>query len=576
MDNNKLSNYDLCMLEHLTYMKAESQRKAWENVGINIDDLSEGTSLQTFLDGISDETLEKLDKMGNTYQGGDFISGNEWAAILRYMKNNEKIKSLSLTDTMSKDDTLLALCFSEGNESKSAIVAFKGTASNEEWGDNVEVIDVSDTQAQVDAYNYVDNLRYDDITVVGHSKGGNKAMYCSIRSDKVSKCVSMDGQGFSDKFLKNYAVQIAANSNKIINISYCSDYVHGLMIQIPGSNQIYTGTGYGSNGVRDAAECHSPNSLFTYTITTDENSNQILNVTNDFVEGEETRSIFTIRSFTEYLIYSDCPNKSKMVSYLTQIVGGGLDKIFDNIMNSQDTNSAALFVAYFIKYLNEANVSPEEVWILLVDIHVIDTVGDKTLVKMLENKFNINLSKYNIDDLMLLRLLFSYFKGNESDQNYVIAKLINTFKNEDPKSKELVSKILKSLKSHYDSINFNLSQKTEVENLIKNWIRLFNGENDNLALFTLLGGAVLANGSFGMQYGMEGIRITLNKLEELINIYSDESFVIESNISGKAYDKIQELNRTYNRLNSIIIDMIKNVYNQIKAVQEAVITLENV
>lgn len=573
MDNNKLSEYDLCMLEHLTYMKAESQREAWENVGINIDDLSEGTSLQTFLDGISDETLEKLDKMGNTYQGGDFISGNEWASILRYMKNNEKIKSLSLADTMSKDDTLLALCFSEGNESKSAIVAFKGTANNGEWSDNVEGIDKSDTQAQVDAYNYVDNLQYDDITVVGHSKGGNKAMYCSIRSDKVSKCVSMDGQGFSNKFLKKYAVQIAANSNKITNISYCSDYVHGLMIQIPGSNQMYTGTGYGSNGVRDATECHSPNSLFTYTITTDENSNSILNVTGDFVVGEETRNISIIRSFTEYLIYSDCPNKSKMVEYLSQLVSGGLDDILDNLMNSNDTDSVALFVAYFIKYLNEANVSPEEVWILLVDIHVIDIVGDKTLVKMLENKFNINLSKYNIDDLMLLRLLFSYFEGNESDQNYVIAKLINTFKNQDHKSKELINKILKSVKSHYDSINFNLSQKKEDEYLINNWIRALNGKNCDLDLIALAG---FVSDSIGLQYGMEGIRITLNKLEELINICSDEPLVIESNVYGHAYDKIQDLNNMYNSLNAKIFDMVKNVYNQVKAVQESVIALENV
>lgn len=37
---------------------------------------------------------------------------------------------------------------------------------------------------------------YDSITVTGHSKGGNKAQYVTVLSDKVDRCISMDGQGF--------------------------------------------------------------------------------------------------------------------------------------------------------------------------------------------------------------------------------------------------------------------------------------------------------------------------------------------------------------------------------------------
>ena len=44
---------------------------------------------------------------------------------------------------------------------------------------------------------------YTELTVTGHSKGANKAMYTTIMCNNVTRCVSFDGQGFSKEFLSD-------------------------------------------------------------------------------------------------------------------------------------------------------------------------------------------------------------------------------------------------------------------------------------------------------------------------------------------------------------------------------------
>ena len=54
--------------------------------------------------------------------------------------------------------------------------------------------------------------------------------YIAILDDSVDRCVSFDGQGFSDEFYEKYADQIAHNKNKIVNCSAESDYVNFLLL----------------------------------------------------------------------------------------------------------------------------------------------------------------------------------------------------------------------------------------------------------------------------------------------------------------------------------------------------------
>ena len=62
-----------------------------------------------------------------------------------------------------------------------------------------------DLKTDEDKAVYIKNLPKEygnNITVTGHFKGGNKAQYVTIVTDRIGRCVSFDGQGFSKEFLE--------------------------------------------------------------------------------------------------------------------------------------------------------------------------------------------------------------------------------------------------------------------------------------------------------------------------------------------------------------------------------------
>ena len=85
---------------------------------------------------------------------------------------------------------------------------------------------LTDPEQQRRALSFINNLEYDNITVVGYSKGGNKAKYVSLLSDKVTRCVSFDGQGFSRQFQEKYGPLIEENRWKITNYALDGDFVN--------------------------------------------------------------------------------------------------------------------------------------------------------------------------------------------------------------------------------------------------------------------------------------------------------------------------------------------------------------
>lgn len=112
-----------------------------------------------------------------------------------------------------------------------------------------------------------------EITVTGHSKGGNKAKYVSLLDHTVDHCVSVDGQGFSDKFMQKYADVIAARQSVIENHNIDYDYVN-LLLNDVGATVYYQGYDYGKGGF---LENHCPNTFLnfdedgTFTITVNPN-----------------------------------------------------------------------------------------------------------------------------------------------------------------------------------------------------------------------------------------------------------------------------------------------------------------
>lgn len=552
------TDYDLCMLEHLSYMNDDGKLKEITKEYKYLENCkSVGEYLEQF-------DIEKIRGLGSETTNLDCISGEEYAAIIQYMSENENIKNLSVQKEVlkNKHQDSCPLAYDLVDQSGQHIVIFKGTTKSFEWKDDVEGINVSDTQSQKDALDYLENkIGADNIIVVGHSKGGNKAMYCAIVSDKVKRCVSMDGQGFSEEFIQKYQYKIAQRAKNITNISYCSDFVHSLMNQIPGSEQLYTGKGYGSNEVKSCFECHSPNSLFSY----DRNSGE-LQVTGNFDFGKETESLKIISGLVDYIMYSDCDNKEELISYLAYLaeqLGGDSNAFIQKIRNGEekiDSEKLTAIAAYLIKYCNENNIEAVEVNKLLSDIHIIDD----------ETKW------LGFEPVKWLKILFAYVNSNQKDQDYIILEILSlsveeliiplslfnnkTYKEFD-RYLDLAKKVLSGIKSKYNNIHYDDSEKTVI---FPSRLKKINPLSD-----------MISKSVSKVYYNLQGIQNALSRLEEAENIYLSAPNTLNTTLSGKALDACTELYGKYNDLQSKILRLIEETKIKTEAVYNALVELEN-
>lgn len=257
ISKEKIRDDQLMLLEQLTYLDSDIANLA----GISKKDYVEyerkpNLTVDKYLSEFTEEALMKLQNTGKTI---GHIQAHEWAAIIRAIKADPTLRDLTISDRfIDSRGNRAALCFTDKNRGNQPIVAFRGTLDGMEWKDNVYALNVADTPAQIEALRYIERLPYKDITVVGHSKGGNKAQYVTIVSDKVSRCLSMDGQGFSREFFYKYGKEIEKKASYIKNFSLNNDFVNQLMFPVPGSKQFYF-EGFGMEGF---TENHSPNSFF--------------------------------------------------------------------------------------------------------------------------------------------------------------------------------------------------------------------------------------------------------------------------------------------------------------------------
>ena len=155
----------------------------------------------------------------------------------------------------------------------SVSVVFRGTGSGE-WIDNGEGLsgipeentyntytngEVSDsttvqndyaTDQQVEALNWFNEIASENgwdkntnITISGHSKGGNKAQFVTINSDLIDNCYSFDGQGFSPEALKGleekYGIKFDERRQKILCFATDNDYVNVLGERLAPKDHIF-------------------------------------------------------------------------------------------------------------------------------------------------------------------------------------------------------------------------------------------------------------------------------------------------------------------------------------------------
>lgn len=175
--------------------------------------------------------------------------------ILNEISQDDKLMNLGMGQASNEatDNLVRARCFIEYDEAGNEIgqtVAFRGTGGYvAAWRDNFEGLYMEETTAQKIAREYIEDLGYDDITVTGHSKGGNLAMYVTAQCGaQIQSCVSFDGQGFGSNCLQSMSSeQIDEASEKIKSVSACNDFVNILLTPIAGTNLYFENEEGGAN-----------------------------------------------------------------------------------------------------------------------------------------------------------------------------------------------------------------------------------------------------------------------------------------------------------------------------------------
>lgn len=293
-------------------------------------------------------------------------TAKEYIQIVRAVRKDKFLMDLRImtvyTD-QSEDGGAWRSALFQSSGSKDAIVVFQGTplvAGSAQWADNFYSANVEESPHQIKALEWYwqiykeFHLYRKEITVTGHSKGGNKAKYICILDDSVDHCESFDGEGFSDKFLAKYNDRILEREDVIHNHIVNYDYVSLLMNDI-GKETFYYGYNYGSGGF---TENHLPNTFIRF----DQNGSAHLDVDEDgrpieMIAFDEFCNSF-LRSMQDE---ARSASLSMMNAFLNTVLSversmsvNEIALLFISFAGNKDhLDSVAYFLAYLIRYEQE-------------------------------------------------------------------------------------------------------------------------------------------------------------------------------------------------------------------------------
>lgn len=386
-----LTDQQLMLLEQLSYLHDSASGKPDAvSAAAGIEAPACSDSVADIVNAFDDEALARLESAGSI----GFSKGEEVAAIIRAIKEDPELMALECRNDPDPAEGIYV--YVDPAEPDRGIVVFAGTRSGEEWDDNVQGLNAADTESQREALRYVEGLPFENISVVGHSKGGNKAQYVALLDERVDQCVSMDGQGFSQEFLDKYWAEIQLRGDIIRNYSLSNDYVNILLFPVPGSQQIYCKGDPSKYGLMN----HSPMAYFQYyrdengewhiasNIVVDENGIAHLIPTLQYTE-----QAFGMRFLHEFtcFILNNAPDadKNAMIAFLGPLLGLMMDgdrrayeyigadgKVytFANKWDylKSDPQTFGLIVAYFARYVVTRGLSAAELADLLYEFGLSD------------------------------------------------------------------------------------------------------------------------------------------------------------------------------------------------------------
>ena len=402
-----LTDEQLLLISNLLHVKKEKDFQTGFFTEQNAaKQLTIGEMLEKLL---ADDTLEKLkaDTSGDLYDGE--ISAQEWATMLEHIKEDDQLCSMTLQVYERDANGGVSICLTDAENN--AYVAFRGTGGGD-WYDNFEGAYVADTEQQRRALSFVNNLSYDNITVIGHSKGGNKSKYVALLSDKVSRCVSFDGQGFSRDFYEKYGDLIEKNKWKISNYALSGDFVNILLYDIDYEHKIYVK----GHGVDDFKENHSPNSLFNESFEFDivaqnpemETLHKFVVYVLNTISDEDREILFPfLGQLAEYMLGKRPPEYTEPYN-LTQ------EEILEYLFCVDNADAMGILLAYIVKYEEIDNAIVDVICAVLKETGITG-MGIAVIIDTLDKNIGLEkIVKEIVTDAWILQKIFDLF-GMKSD-----------------------------------------------------------------------------------------------------------------------------------------------------------------
>ena len=258
-----LSNEQLLRLDALVYYAKLSDNK-YNTIKDFIDDLKEPQNAYhtVFNDmlGYTDKELG-MDKIIELVDGDDTLKN--LVIVYPSRKEDKTTSSVCLVDPATSDVYVIYV----GNyaEQYYEYTEDKESLDLNTWVENAMGAVEADTHEQkrdlefyeesiAAAREYLRNPDGDlNITVSGHSAGGNHAQYVTMvyeqncdeykKINDIDRCVSFDGQGFSAAFLDKYREAIEKRADKITSCCPTVSFVGALLHDIPGIKQKYIDIG---------------------------------------------------------------------------------------------------------------------------------------------------------------------------------------------------------------------------------------------------------------------------------------------------------------------------------------------
>lgn len=352
------------------------------------------------------DLIESISTSGNKT---DTASAKEWEVMVKEIRSDTQLMNVRIEDTYRDTSTGDAGCLLVDPSSNEAVVAFRGTGSGE-WKDNFIAgttmnngnADPTISVQQQKALDYVESLnlsQYDSVTVTGHSKGGNKAKICALLNDNVDRCVSFDGQGFSDEFFDAHGEDIMRNQNKIENHNVDSDFVNVLLNDV-GETTFYKGQNIGDNFAKN----HDPCSFF--------------NANGDMIQGPQSADMKQLDYFLNSAIRAMPADQKEQIFDLfgeiaNGVFGGGdvSENLKEILLDSRNMESLSFVLAYTIKYEKETGLITSSV------SNVLNSMGMSDAIKYIDVVTTIMEKEY------LYNLVVALMKNGDKIPDWVFDAL---------------------------------------------------------------------------------------------------------------------------------------------------------